>query len=153
MVKGNDLMKRVPLIAGGVAAAVLALASIAATQARAVERKADGIQPGMTVREVLQQLDGWSMINTHPVGSRAIPDGTGPEFNGYSGALYVRTPVRPDGRETDRRKISRAEFEGRLETMLSAGTPWSVYFNFRAVPTDTGILVRFDGNGRVARHQ
>lgn len=99
----------------------------------------------------MQQLDGWSMINTHPVDSRAIPHGTGPEFNGYSGEVYVLTPVRPDGSETDLRKISRAEFESRLEKMLSGGKPWTVYFNFRTIPTDSGILVRFDGKGRVAR--
>jgi hypothetical protein len=107
----------------------------------------------MALVDVIQQLDGWWMINTHPVDSRAIPHGTGPEFNGYSGEVYVLTPVQPDGRETDLRKISRAEFEGRLERLLSGGTPWTVYFNFRTVPTNTGVLVRFDGQGRVAGSQ
>ena len=138
------------LLAGAVAVAVIALVSIAAVQARAVDRKVRGIRPGMTLAEVLRQLDGWSMINTHPLDSRAIPHGTGPEFNGYSGDVYVLTPVQPDGRETDLRKISRAEFEGRLEKMVTGGKPWIVYFNFRAIPTDRGILVRFDGTGRVA---
>ena len=129
---------------------VIAFVSIAALQAREVGRKARGIRAGMTTAEVLRQLDGWWMINTHPVDSRAIPHGTGPEFNGYSGDVYVLTPVQPDGRETDLRKISRAEFEARLDKMLSAGKPWTVYFNYRTVPTDRGILVRFDGTGRVA---
>jgi hypothetical protein len=138
------------LLAGATAAAVIALVSVATMQRRAVERKAHGIRAGMALPEVMQQLDGWWMINTHPVDSRAIPHGTGPEFNGYSGDVYVLTPVRPDGRETDRRKISRAEFERRLEKLLSGGKPWTVYFNFRTLPTDTGILVRFDGQGKVA---
>lgn len=138
------------LIAGAVAVAVIALVSVAVMQARAVDRKAGGIRAGMAVGEVMRQLDGWWMINTHPVDSRAIPHGTGPELNGYSGDVYVLTPVQPDGRETDLRKISRAEFEGRLEKMLSGGKPWTVYFNFRTIPTDTGILVRFDGRGKVA---
>jgi hypothetical protein len=143
----NHRKKLVVLV---VAAAVIALVSVAAVQARAVNRKAQGIRPGMSVGDVMQQVDGWWMINTHPVDSRAIPHGTGPEFNGYSGDVYVLTPVQPDGRETDLRKMSRAEFEGRLEKMLSGGKPWTVYFNFRTFPTDTGILVRFDGKGRVA---
>lgn len=138
-------------VAGAVGVVVIAFVSIAAVQARTVDRKARGIRAGMTVAEVLQQLDGWWMINTHPVDSRAIPHGTGPELNGYSGEVYVLTPVQPDGRETDLRKITRAEFEQRLETLLSGGKPWSVYFNFRTIPTDTGILVRFDGHGKVAR--
>ena len=138
------------LVLGAIAVAVIAFVSIARVQARTVDRKARSVRAGMTVREVLHQLDGWWMINTHPVDSRAIPHGTGPELNGYSGDMYVLTPVQPDGRETDLRKISRAEFEARLEKLLTAGKPWSVYFNFRTIPTDTGILVRFDGNGRVA---
>ena len=137
-------------VAGALAAAFVAAVSIALIHARAVEGKARGIRAGMTVGEVLQQLDGWWMINTHPVDSRAIPHGTGPEFNGYSGEVYVLTPVLPDGRETDRRKLSRVEFEERLEKMLNAGRPWTIYFNFRTLPTDTGVLVRFDGRGRVA---
>jgi hypothetical protein len=98
----------------------------------------------------MHQLDGWRMVNAHPATRRAIPHGTGPELNGYSGDVYVLTPVLPDGRETDLRKVSREEFERRLETMLSAGEPWTVYFSFRTVPTETGVLVRFDGKGRVA---
>ena len=144
------MSKRKNLIAGAVVVAVVVFVSVATAQARAVDRKARGIRAGMTVDEVFQQLDGWWMINTHPVDSRAIPHGTGPEFNGYSGDVYVLTPVQPDGRETDLRKISPAEFEGRLRRLLSGGKPWTVYFNFRTIPTDTGILVRFDGNGKVA---
>ena len=144
------MTRRRALIASASAVALLAYLSIATIQARAVERKAHEIRAGMTLAEVLEQVDGWWMINTHPADSRAIPHGTGPEFNGYSGAVYVLTPVRPDGTETDLRKISRAEFEGRLDTLVSAGKPWTVYFNFRTIPTNRGILVRFDGNGRVA---
>ena len=144
------MSKRKNLIAGAVVVAVVVFVSVATAQARAVDRKARGIRAGMTVDEVFQQLDGWWMINTHPVDSRAIPHGTGPELNGYSGDVYVLTPVQPDGRETDLRKISSAEFEGRLRRLLSGGKPWTVYFNFRTIPTDTGILVRFDGNGKVA---
>ena len=51
------------------------------------------------------------------------------------------------------RKVSRAEFERRLETLLSDGKPWIVYLNFRMVGRDTGVLVRFDGRGRVAGAQ
>lgn len=144
------MSKRKNLIAGAVVVAVVVFVSVATAQARAVDRKARGIRAGMTVDEVFQQLDGWWMINTHPADSRAIPHGTGPEFNGYSGDVYVLTPVQPDGRETDLRKISAAEFEGRLRSLLSGGKPWTVYFNFRTIPTDTGILVRFDGHGKVA---
>lgn len=147
------MSNRKKLVAGAVAFAVIAFVSVATMQASAVDRKARGIRAGMAVGEVIQQLDGWWMINTHPVDSRAIPHGTGPEFNGYSGDVYVLTPVQPDGREIDLRKISRAEFEGRLEKMLSGGKPWTVYFNFRTIPTDTGILVRFDGNGKVVDSQ
>jgi hypothetical protein len=138
------------MFSGAVALAVIAAVSAAGLQSRAVERKARGIRAGMSVREVLRQLDGWWMLNTHPVDSRAIPNGTGPELNGYSGDVYVLTPVRPDGRETDLRKISRAELERRLEALLSGGREWTLYVNFRTIPTDTGVLVRFDGRGRVA---
>ena len=138
------------MVASAAAVGLVAFVSIATIQARAVHRKAREIRPGMTLAEVLERLDGWSMINTHPVDRRAIPHGTGPELNGYSGDVYVLTPVRPDGRETDRRKISRAEFQRRLETLVSDGTPWIVYFSFSTIPTDRGILVRFDGTGKVA---
>jgi hypothetical protein len=105
----------------------------------------------MSFAEVSRQLDGWTMINVHPVGrgtqNRAKP---GPEYFGYSGEVYVLTPVEPDGRETDLRKISRAEFELRLEKLLSDVEPWTVYFNFRITGRDTGVLVRFDRQGKVA---
>ena len=71
-------------------------------------------------------------------------------FFGYSGEVYRLTPVEPEGRETERRKISRREFEHRLEKLLSDGEPWTVYFNFRLIGRDTGVLVRFDRRGRVA---
>jgi hypothetical protein len=141
---------RKKLILGSLAISVIAFVTVATLQARAVERKASGLRAGMSLSEVMQQLDGWWMINTHPLDTRAIPHGTGPEFNGYSGDVYVLTPVQPDGRETDLRKISRAEFAQRLEKLVSSGKPWTVYFSYRTVPTHTGILVRFDGNGRVA---
>lgn len=141
---------RKKLVAGAVALAVIVFIAIASAQARAVDRKARGIRAGMTLGEVMQQLDGWRMINTHPADSRAIPHGTGPEFNGYSGDVYVLATVHPDGRETDRRKLSRAEFQESLDNLLSAGKGWTVYFSFRTIPTDSGILVRFDGKGRVA---
>lgn len=144
------LSSRKAVLAGAVIAAVSVMIVIATVQSRAVDRKAEGVRAGMTLSEVMRELDGWWMINTHPADSRAIPHGTGPEFNGYSGEVYVLTPVRPDGSETDLQKISREEFERRLEQMLSGGKPWTVYFNFRTFPTDTGILVRFDGDGRVA---
>jgi hypothetical protein len=62
----------------------------------------------------------------------------------------VLTPVQPDGRETDLHRISQAEFQRRLDGMLSGGQPLTVYVNFRTFPTHTGVLVRFDGKGRVA---
>ena len=154
--QGDILYRMSPrkkVVAGAVAVAAIAVVSVATLQARAVDRKARGVRAGMALGAVMQQLDGWWMINTHPVDSRAIPHGTGPEFNGYSGDVYVLTPVQPDGRETDLRKISRGELEARLEKMLSGGKPWTVYFNFRTIPTDTGILVRFDGKGKVADRQ
>ena len=83
-------------------------------------------------------------------GARSITQKPGPEYFGYSGEVYVLTPVEPDGRETNRRKISRAEFEHRVETLLSDGEPWTVYFNFRMIGRDTGALVRFDRRGKVA---
>jgi hypothetical protein len=43
------------------------------------------------------------------------------------------------------------EFEQRLGSLLSDGEPWTVYFNFRTIGRDTGVLVRFDGKGRVAQ--
>ena len=138
-------------VAGAATVAMVAFACVAALQARAVERKASGIRAGMSFGEVSRQLDGWAMLNAHPLGrgtqNRATP---GPEYFGYSGEVYVLTPVMPDGRETDLRKLSRAEFEQRLETLLSDGEPWTVYLNFRMVGRDTGVLVRFDGRGRVA---
>ena len=147
------MRSRKKLVAGAMAVAVTAFVFVATVQARAVDRKARGIRAGMSLGEVLQQLDGWWMINTHPVDRRAIPHGTGPELNGYSGDVYVLTPVQPDGRETDLRKISRAEFEQRLETLLSGGEAWTVYFSFRTIPTHAGILVRFDGEGKVSASQ
>jgi hypothetical protein len=142
---------RTKVIAGAVTIAVVAFASIAALEARTVGRKASGIRAGMSFAEVSRQLDGWAMINAHPQGrgtqNRAEP---GPEYFGYSGEVYVLTPVQPDGRETDLRKISRADFEQRLEKLLSDGEPWTVYFNFRMIGRDTGVLVRFDGKGKVA---
>jgi hypothetical protein len=132
---------RTKVIAGAVTIAVVAFASIAALEARTVGRKASGIRAGMSFAEVSRQLDGWAMINAHP---------PGPEYFGYSGEVYVLTPVQPDGRETDLRKISRADFEQRLEKLLSDGEPWTVYFNFRMIGRDTGVLVRFDGKGKVA---
>jgi hypothetical protein len=139
------------LVAGAAAIAIVALASVAALQARAVGRKGNGVRTGMSFAEVSRQLDGWAMINAHPLGrgtqSRATP---GPEYLGYSGQVYVLTPVEPDGRESDLRKISRAEFEQRMEKLLSDGEPWIVYFNFRTIGPDTGVLLRFDGRGSVA---
>jgi hypothetical protein len=139
------------VILGTVAVSVIAFLMVATLQARAVERKVRGIRPGMSLAEVMQQLDGWWMINTHPIDGRAIPHGTGPEFNGYSGEMYVLSPVQADGRETDTRKMSRVEFVARLEKLLSGGKPWTLYFSYRTVPTHRGILVRFDGKGRTAQ--
>jgi hypothetical protein len=134
--------KRKKAIAGAATIAIVAFASVAALQVRAVGRKASGVRAGMSFAEVSRQLDGWTMINVHPVGrgtqNRAKP---GPEYFGYSGEVYVLTPVEPDGRETDLRKISRAEFELRLEKLLSDVEPWTVYFNFRITGRDTGPLV------------
>ena len=144
--------KRKKVIAGAAAIAMVAFVSVAALQARAVGRKASAVRAGMSFAEVSRQLDGWTMINGHPLGrgtqNRAKP---GPEYFGYSGEVHVLTPVEPDGRETDLRKISRAEFEQRVEKLLSDGEPWTVYFNFRMIGRETGVLVRFDGRGKVAR--
>jgi hypothetical protein len=141
-------------IAGAVAIAMLAFASEAALQARAVGLKASGVRAGMSFTEVSRQLDGWTMINGHPLGrgtqDRAKP---GPEYLGYSGEVYVLTPVEPDGGETDLRKMTRAVFEQRLAKLLSDGEPWTVYFNFRTIGRDTGVLVRFNGRGKVASSQ
>ena len=138
-------------IAGAATIAMVAFVSVAALQARAVGRKASGVRAGMSFAEVSRQLDGWAMIDAHPQGrgtqNRAKP---GPEYFGYSGEVYVLTPVEPDGRETNLRKISRAEFEMRLDKLLSDVEPWTVYFNFRITGRDTGVLVRFDGEGKVA---
>jgi hypothetical protein len=141
---------RKKLIVGAATIAMVAFASVAALQARAVGRKAGGVRAGMSFAEVSRQLDGWAMLNAHPLGrgtqKRAKP---GPEYFGYSGEVYVLTPVEPDGRETDLRKITRAEFEQRLERLLTDGEAWTVYFNFRLIGRDTGVLVRFDGRGTV----
>ena len=148
------MRSRTKAIAGAASIAVTAFVSVAALQATAVGRKASGVRAGMSFAEVSRQLDGWVMIDAHPRGrgtqNRAR---SGPEYFGYSGDLYVLTPVEPDGRETDLRKISRAEFEQRLETLLSHGEPWTVYFNYRTISRDTGVLVRFDGRGKVARNR
>jgi hypothetical protein len=142
---------RMKSIAGAATIGMVALASVAALQASAVGRKASGVRAGMTFAEVSRQLDGWAMIDAHPLGrgtqNRPAP---GPEYFGYSGEVYVLTPVEPDGREIDLRKMSRAEFEQRLEQLLGDGEPWTVYFNFRIIGRDTGVLVRFDGTGKVA---
>ena len=143
---------RKKVIAGAATIALVAFASVAALQARAVKRKASGVRAGMSFAEASRQLQGWAMINAHPHGrgtqNRAKP---GPEYFGYSGEVYVLTPVEPDGRETNLRKISRAGFEHRLEKLLGDGEPWTVYFNFRMIGRDTGVLVRFDGRGKVAQ--
>lgn len=143
----------------GVAVIVVALVGTAWMQARAVDRKARALRPGMTLPEVLTALDGWWMVNTHPVGrgtgrARLQP---GPEFMGYTdpradgpGQLYVLTPLAADGREADRRKLSAAEFTQRLDALLSSGEPWTAYFAYRTIPTQRGILLRFDGRGRVS---
>lgn len=142
---------RTTVLAGAAAISVVAFLSVTALQTRAVGRKAGGVRAGMSFADVSRQLDGWAMLNAHPLGrgtqNRAKP---GPEYFGYSGPVYVLTPVTPDGRETDLREISRAEFEQRLERLLSDGEPWTVYFNFRTIGRDTGVLVRFDGRGKVA---
>lgn len=139
------------VIAGAATVAIVAFVSMAALQARAVRQKTSGIRTGMTFAEVSRQLDGWTMINGHPLGrgtrNRAKP---GPEYFGYSGEVYVLTPVEPDGGETDLRKMPRTEFEQRLQKLLGDGEPWTVYFNFRTIGRDTGVLVRFDGRGKVA---
>jgi hypothetical protein len=139
------------VIAGAATLAIVAVASVAALQGRAVERKASGVRAGMSFAEVSRQLDGWAIINAHPLG-RGTQNRSklGPEYFGYSGEVYVLTPIEPGGRETDLRKISRTEFEQRLEKLLSDGEQWTVYFSFRMVGPDTGVLVRFDGAGRVA---
>ena len=145
------MANRKKLIAAAATIALLSVASVAALQARAVGRKASGVRPGMSFAEVSRQLDGWALINAHPLGrgtqNRAKP---GPEYFGYSGEVYVLTPVEPGGRETDLRKISRADFEHRLQQLLSDGEPWTVYFSFRVIGPDSGVLVRFDGKGKVA---
>ena len=144
------MRNRKKLLAGAATIAMVALASVAALQAKAVGRKASGVRAGMSFAEVSRQLDGWAMINAHPLGrgtqNRAKP---GPEYFGYSGEVYVLTPVEPDGRETDLRKIARTDFEQRLEKLLRDGEPWTVYFNFRMIGRDAGVLVRFDGRGKV----
>jgi hypothetical protein len=143
---------RKKVIAGAATIALVVFAGVAALQSRAVGRKASGVRTGMSFPEVSRQLDGWAMIDAHPLGrgtqSRAKP---GPEYFGYSGEVYVLTPVEPDGRETDLRKITRAVFEQRLEKLLSDGEPWTVYFNFRTIGRDSGLLVRFDGKGKVSQ--
>jgi len=141
---------RTKVLAAAGTIAVVVFASVAAPQARAIARKASGLRAGMSFADVSRQLEGWGMISAHPLGrgtqNRSAP---GPEYVGYSGDVYVLTPVEPDGRETDLRKISLAEFEQRLEKLLTDGEPWTVYFNFRMVGPDTGVLVRFDGSGKV----
>lgn len=138
-------------ILGVAAIAVIALGNLVALQASTVERKASGVRSGMTFAEVSRQLDGWAMINAHPQGrgtqNRELP---GPEYFGYSGKVYVLTPIEEGGHETDRRKISREEFERRLEMLLSDGEAWTVFFNFRVIGPDSGVLVRFNGRGQVA---
>jgi hypothetical protein len=141
---------RAKFIAVAATIALVSFASVAALQARAIDRKASGVRAGMSFAEVSRQLHGWAMINAHPLGrgtqNREKP---GPEYFGYSGEVYVLTPVEPDGRETDLRKISRAAFEHRVDQLLSDGEPWTVYFSFRTVGPDAGVLVQFDGKGNV----
>jgi hypothetical protein len=142
---------RTKLIGGAATVAMVALASVMFLHARAVGKKASGIRAGMSFAEVSRQLEGWAMIDAHPLGrgtqNRAKP---GPEYFGYSGGVYVLTPVEPGGRQTDLRNLSRAELEQRLQTLLSRGEAWTVYFNFRLLGPDTGVLVQFDGRGKVA---
>jgi hypothetical protein len=141
---------RLKILFGACTFAAVAFVGIALIQARAVDRKARGLHAHMSLSEVMRELDGWRMINTHPAGRRAIPNGTGPEFNGYAGDMYRLASVQPDGRETGWQTLSRAEFVARLEHLLSDGEPWIVYFSYRTVPTHRGILVRFNGQGRIA---
>jgi hypothetical protein len=152
MIRGRLLRvaHRKKFIVCAVAAIMIAYASVATRTAGVVGRKASRIRAGMSFSEVSRQLDGWTMINAHPPGrgtqNRAKP---GAEYFGYSGEVYVLTPVEPDGRQTDLRKISQTEFEQRMEKLLSDGEPWTVYFNFRIIGPDTGVLLRFDGRGKV----
>jgi hypothetical protein len=146
--------KRKMVLAGAATIAVLTFASLAVLQAWAVRRKVSGVRAGMSFAEVSRQLDGWASIDAHPVGRGTQGRAKlGPEYFGYSGEVYVLTPVEADGRETDLRKISRAEFEQRLERLVSDGEPWTVYFNFRMIGPDTGVLVRFGDVGKVASSQ
>jgi hypothetical protein len=102
------------VIAGAATIAMVAFAGVAALQARAVGRKASGVRAGMSFAEVSRQLDGWAMINAHPLGrgtqNRAKP---GPEYFGYSGEVDVLTPVEPDGRETSPREPGSTKTQSR----------------------------------------
>jgi hypothetical protein len=142
---------RTKIIVGAATIAAVGFVSVSALQTRTLERKARGVRAGMSFADVSRQLDGWVMINAHPLGrgtqNRAK---LGPEYFGYSGDAYVLTPVGADGRETELREMSRMEFEQHLDGLLSDGEPWTVYFNFRTIGRDTGVLVRFDGRGKVA---
>jgi hypothetical protein len=136
------------------AIAVAGSASMVILQARAVARKVSGVRAGMSFADVSRQLDGWAMFNAHQVGKGTQGRANlGPEYFGYSGEVYVLTPVEADGRETDLRKISRPEFEQRMERLVSDGEPWTVYFSFAMIGPDTGVLVRFGEGGKVADNQ
>lgn len=139
---------RKKVVAGAATIAVVAFASVAALQARTVAGKASGVRSGMSFAEVSRQLDGWAMINAHPEGrgtqNRAK---AGAEYFGYSGEVYVLTPVEPDGRETALRKISRAQFEQRMDSLLGDGEAWTVVLQ---LPDDRP---RHRGAGAVRRER
>jgi hypothetical protein len=144
---------RIGIVATLAVTALIVFLSVAVLQARAIDRKAQALRVGMTLPEVMSALDGWWMVNTHPLGrgtGRGRPQ-AGAEYNGYTGrdGVYVLTPLAADGRETDLRKLSRAVFTERLNGMLAGGEQWTAYFSYRTVPTQRGLLVRFDGHGRL----
>ena len=72
---------------------------------------------------------------------------TGATYERFRRAQALLRHAVPAG---DAAEISCAAFEHRLQQLLSDGEPWTVYFSFRMVGPDTGVLVRFDGKGKVA---
>lgn len=62
------MRNRTKRIAAAATMALVSVAGVAALQARAVGRKASGVRPGMSFAEVSRQLDGWALINAHPLG-------------------------------------------------------------------------------------
>src|SRR5688500_1450864 len=60
---------RIRTLAISTVIALIVFFAVAVLQARAVNRQAQALRVGMTLQEVMSALDGWWMVNAHPLGT------------------------------------------------------------------------------------